>query len=98
MVYFKQNYIFPSFPPWIQHFPVGLTFSRAVELLIPMETYRTCYFSEGGGGGGGCPDPLPRTPPPLLNLCMNPLPCSISERFWENVDLKQCPEDKQASI
>ena len=60
MVYFKQNYIFPSFPPWIQHFPGGLTFSRAVQLPIPMETYRTCYFSEGGG----CPDPLPRTPPP----------------------------------
>ena len=37
MVYFQENYNFPTFS------------GGGVQLLIPMETYRTCEFSEGSG-------------------------------------------------
>ena len=54
-----------------------------VQLLIPMETYRTCDFPGGGGGGGGGGlDPLS---PLWISACLKlfskqcrPRFCSIS--------------------
>ena len=54
MIYFKENYNFPRYRGGgggggggFNIFKGGQIFSREVQLLIPMETYRTCDFPRG---------------------------------------------------
>ena len=64
MVYFKENYYFPSFQKGsniLQWVGVG---GGGVQLLIPyrfysIEIHITCDFPGGGGGGGGFQVPCP---------------------------------------
>ena len=64
--FFKENYNFTRFQRG-QHFP-GVRGGGGSQMLISIETHRTCDFSGGGGGGGGVRTPYP--PPPLVGCKM----------------------------
>ena len=57
MAYFKETIIFQgSRGVGTEHFSGVPTFSKGVQLLIPIATYRICDFP--GGGWSGHPDPI----------------------------------------